>query len=238
MSKFPSEYFSVMDAGRELSDADSIFFADLLKRFAKSPAVLDYGCGGGWLTFELAKLGYRATGFDHSDDAIQHARRISPKAPAICFETNIERVAPLDTRPFDVIVLWNTTLGIESTDDALGMLQDSYRLLDHGGLLVADIPNIFRILPQYQKYELHQNEQIRILDKNTYCATSGCMRKIRSIDQVGTQTIEMDYRIRLFSPTEILELVKSVGFRNVVLKGHDWSDFELDTLRLRVMASK
>ena len=58
----------------------------------RDPAILDLGCGTGWFTAELSRLG-RATGLDLSETAINHARATYPNVPFIAanlFEISFE----------------------------------------------------------------------------------------------------------------------------------------------------
>src|SRR5207245_6099173 len=95
-----------------------------------NPGILDFGCGTGWFTAELAHLG-RATGIDLSETAIAHAKATYPYVPFLAanvFET------PFPAEQFDVVV----------SQEVLAHVEDPARYLD----LIAQIlkPNGYLII--------------------------------------------------------------------------------------------
>ena len=82
----------------------------------RDPAILDFGCGTGWFTAELSRVG-RATGIDLSETAITHARAAHPHVPFIA-----ANLFAISFRPeqFDVVV----------SQEVLAHVQDPPKYLD------------------------------------------------------------------------------------------------------------
>jgi len=100
--------------------------------FAPSDAVLDVGCGTGWLVRRLARRlpAGRVTGIDVSDEMIRRARLASSELSNVHFETGTAEVIPAAAESF------NKILSVESAyywpDPAQG-LGECFRVLRAGG---------------------------------------------------------------------------------------------------------
>lgn len=107
-----------------------------LHHFADSNYVLDLGCGDGVLTWLLANSGFRVTGIDLSDEAIQlatfqHQKRNS-KAKLI-----VGNSKKLPDKAFDGIVASDV---IEHTDSPSDFIDEILRLLKPGGKCIITTP--------------------------------------------------------------------------------------------------
>lgn len=77
---------------------DIIF--EMLKE-VKPQKILDYGCGGGWLSKILISRGYNVTGVDLSENLIENAKQNIPKGKFVacdCLDL------PFDDSTFDLII--------------------------------------------------------------------------------------------------------------------------------------
>lgn len=107
----------------------------------KGKAILDYGCGDGWLTSQLKEKGADVKGCDISEKFIEIARE---KYPDIGFEV-IEESAPYSDNEFDVVAI-NIVLHI--TKEYCMVLDEAYRLLKPKGRCMVTIMH-----PLYYKEE-------------------------------------------------------------------------------------
>lgn len=63
--------------------------------------ILDYGCGGGWLTKVLVSHGYNVTAVDLNEVLIENAKKLIPEANFIAADcTNL----PLEDNSFDLVI--------------------------------------------------------------------------------------------------------------------------------------
>jgi 2-polyprenyl-3-methyl-5-hydroxy-6-metoxy-1,4-benzoquinol methylase len=99
-----------------------------------APKILDYGCGTGWFTAELATIG-SAVGVDLSEQAIAEARRRHPQTAFLAanlFELD------LPERDFDVVVSQEVIAHVVDPRAYLGRIS---RMLKPGGYLVLTTAN-------------------------------------------------------------------------------------------------
>lgn len=100
----------------------------------ESPKILDLGCGKGWFTSMLAKVG-PTVGIDISDAAISRAKVCYQDATFICgdvFNTS------LAGHPFCIVVSMEV---IEHVEDQVGYLRVAFDNLDKNGYLILTTPN-------------------------------------------------------------------------------------------------
>jgi len=106
---------------------------DQIEKRIKKGSLLDVGCGWGFLLSEAQKRGWSALGIDLSYSAVASCRRQGLKVKQGTLKT-----AKLPSRNFTVITSFQT---IEHVTNPLVHLQEIYRLLKPGGLLVMTTPN-------------------------------------------------------------------------------------------------
>lgn len=106
---------------------------------SENARVLDVGCGPGWTSTFLARMGYTVTGFDLAPDMITLAER---RAHREGVETQCTfRVADSEAfdfpAEFDAVVVYDTLHHTQRED---AVLQNCYRALKPGGKLVLAEP--------------------------------------------------------------------------------------------------
>jgi 2-polyprenyl-3-methyl-5-hydroxy-6-metoxy-1,4-benzoquinol methylase len=100
------------------------------------PRILDMGCGTGWFTEELAKIG-EATGVELSEAAVSLARSRYPHAT---FTAGNVLEMSLPAAHFDVVVSLEVIAHVEDQD---AYLEQAARALKPGGYLVITTVNKF-----------------------------------------------------------------------------------------------
>jgi 2-polyprenyl-3-methyl-5-hydroxy-6-metoxy-1,4-benzoquinol methylase len=97
--------------------------------------LLDFGCGGGAFLALMHRRGWRVTGLDMSEAAVQRVRAdLGLRAL-----TGSLPHPELPERSFDVITMWHA---LEHVHNPLEVLRTARRLLAPGGRLVVEVPNI------------------------------------------------------------------------------------------------
>ncbi len=101
--------------------------------------VLEVGCGGGILTEEIAKMGYKTTGIDPSGlsllTAAQHARLNDLN---IKYENAYGEDLPFPSEMFDVVICCDV---LEHVRDLPGVISEISRVMRHGGIFIYDTFN-------------------------------------------------------------------------------------------------
>lgn len=105
--------------------------------FPLNARILDVGCGMGREAFNLYDMGYNLTGIDISEKAIKEAKKSAYESNRnITFLLTNGMDLPFDDSSFDVIVIWNQTLGIiYSENNQIAFLKECKRVLKKDGII-------------------------------------------------------------------------------------------------------
>ncbi|HEX6981153.1 MAG TPA: class I SAM-dependent methyltransferase [Balneolaceae bacterium] len=117
----------------------------------KRSKVLDLGCGRGRHSINLYKKGYKVTGIDLSEQAIETAREKAANQGLddLTFEVRDMRNPLSET--FDAIVNLFTTFGYFRSDEENASVFDSVRkMLKPGGIFVLDFLNAEKVRNSFQ----------------------------------------------------------------------------------------
>jgi SAM-dependent methyltransferase/glycosyltransferase involved in cell wall biosynthesis len=103
--------------------------------------ILDVGCGSGWLSEYLARLGYDVTGIDISPDLIEMARERLRRVPFAVdhetplryrFQTHDIETGPLPGETFDAVICYDT---LHHFEDEHATMRHLAKMLGNGGFL-------------------------------------------------------------------------------------------------------
>ena len=105
--------------------------------FPAGARILDIGCGAGREAFALHAMGFRVTGVDISETAIEAARGMAAaQGIGMDFLVTDGTALPFEDSAFDVIVLWAQTFGLfHGEEKQQEILAQCGRVLEPGGLL-------------------------------------------------------------------------------------------------------
>ena len=125
-----NQAFYVHRLGELVSLLNSYLASDNLR-------VLDAGCGKGWLTNELSRLGHRVVGIDSSKTAIDICRK---HRAGSFFQAQLAEF--WDIRGFDVAISMDVLFHVLRDSDWRRALLGAARNVRYGGLLVlTDVPD-------------------------------------------------------------------------------------------------
>lgn len=101
--------------------------------------VLDIGCGGGFLSEDFARIGFRVTGIDPAEESIAAARRHAGEAALdIEYRTGCGENLPFPDGHFEIVLCCDVLEHVEDVDRVLGEVA---RVLRPGGLFFYDTLN-------------------------------------------------------------------------------------------------
>ncbi len=95
-----------------------------------SAKVLDMGCGAGFLTHDLAKLGHEVVGIDLSEDSLRIAKKIDETGRIHYLQADVTAV-PFSDHSFDAVCAMDL---LEHVENPVAVIQEAARLLKPGGL--------------------------------------------------------------------------------------------------------
>ncbi|WP_202081185.1 class I SAM-dependent methyltransferase [Caldalkalibacillus salinus] len=131
---FASGYSEVGDIHREVFLNPTLL--DLLDS-VHGKRVLDAGCGEGYLSRMLSKLGASVLGIDYSNKMLEIAKDRTPKSLDIRYEHgNLEDLSFLEDQSFDLIV---SNMVIQDLSEYDRAINEMYRLLVDGGWFIFSI---------------------------------------------------------------------------------------------------
>jgi len=94
--------------------------------------VLDIGCGGGFLTFDLKREGWKCTGLDVSDEVLDVGRKRDPQQEIEWVVGRAEQL-PFTEGTFDVVCMMDV---LEHISEPKSALREATRVLAPGGTLI------------------------------------------------------------------------------------------------------
>lgn len=170
-----------------------------LLELPRGARVLDVPCGFGRFSRPLHEAGLQVTGVDISDDQIRRARR-DHAGP----DYHVGDMREPPPGPYDAVLNLFSSFGyFTSTDDDVRCLQAWYDALRPGGQLVLEMMHRDRMAWSFDpEGEPYSDIETGSTDWATGVRTS--------VVRIGDETRE--FRLRLYTATELLAMVEGVGF--------------------------
>ena len=120
--------------GTGMHETTQLCIRQIRKHVTPETKILDVGCGAGFFSILLAKLGHEVTGIDLTPDMIIHSRELAKEENASCtFEVMDAENPDFPDGTFDVIVSRNLTWTLP---DAARAYKEWIRVLKTGGILI------------------------------------------------------------------------------------------------------
>lgn len=116
----------------------------------KGSTVADIGCGEGWLTREMEKLGWKATGLDATVDLIKDARQRSDQIFEVFTFEDIIKGEKIPNAPFDAAV-FNFCLYVKN--GLIELLSNTLKQLSPKGSLVIQTLHPYFLLQNNLPYK-------------------------------------------------------------------------------------
>jgi SAM-dependent methyltransferase len=204
--------------------------------------VLDLCCGQGRHAVELAKRGFRVTGFDLSEYLLGLARDCADEAEVACeFVRGDMREIPWDSE-FDAVVNLYTAFGyLESDEEDERVLHAVRRALRPGGLFLSDQPSRERTsswLGNGRK-DWWEGDGHIVLDEEEWDVRTSRITMTRTIIAPNGARRQTGFVLRLYSHSEWLAMFRRVGLEWVRSYGnYDGSDYAHDSRGLIIIARR
>lgn len=144
-----------------------VFEEFLASELVPSPSgALDMGCGGGETVIRLAREGWKVTGVDFSETAIEMARINADKAgiDADFIVADLTKPLPVESGAFSLVVDHAALHCLIEREHRMAFLANAYRALRKGGIIFSKNNSA----EGYVDYEVHQiDSKTRIASNHT-----------------------------------------------------------------------
>ncbi len=189
--------------------------------YDKAKKILDIGCGTGRHSIELAKRGYKVTGFDLSESLLNKAIRIAKDNK---LEINFIKK---DARDFNFNCQYD--LAIMICEGAFPLMETdemNYKILknihsslkDNGKLIFTTLNGLFPLFHSVKDF-LEKNQGEGESQENTFdLMTFRDYSIYETIDDLGNKKI-LNCNERYYVPSEISWLLKSLGLKKTEIFG-------------------
>jgi len=208
-----------------------------LKRKAK---LLDLCCGYGRHSIEFAQRGFEVTGYDLSDSFIEKAKKDSSELGLkIEFVRGDMRKLPFDHQ-FDAVVNIFTSFGFfDKESDDMKVTKGVSRALKKGGLFLLDLKNREYLIRNFQRRRWTQKEDFVWLEDSFFDLFTSRWETTRTLLFGNGRKKEYSFSLRMYTFTEILNLLKKSGFiLEAVYGDFDFREYSLDSPRMILISRK
>ena len=207
-------------------------------------AILDLCCGQGRHSIALAKTGLEVTGVDLSSEMLDLARsNATASGVSLSFRQADMRFLPQEfTSRFDAIINMFSSFGyLESESDDQLVLNEAARVLKPDGKLLMDLLNREWVIINNEPYEwrIHDDGTIILEHRELDLEASINHLTYTEVAPDGTRTAVSELHMRLYTLTEMIEMLKSAGLRlERVYGGFRGEGYGVNTRRMIIVASK
>ncbi len=226
------------------SDAETAQVVQLLG-MERPMRVLDLACGFGRIANRLALLGHRVTGVEYHPgfldiaraEAQQYRMRIAHQGGRVEYLQGDMRSIDYDAQ-FDRAVMLFNSFGYFPDEENRLVLQNLARALKPGGLLGFDIASRDGVLNDFHPHYVTEKDDSLLINRFSFDVNTGRLRNDRIVIRGGQRT-DKPFSIRLYSVTEMRDLLAQTGFTlETVCAEWDASPLQMDSSSMVVVARK
>lgn len=212
----------------------------------KDTAILDLCGGQGRHSLELARRGFRdLTVLDFSKYLLDVGRRRAEQEDLnVKFVFGDARKTALPSESFNYIIIMASSFGYFPDEvENQRILDETYRLLVSGGVLLMDLPNKEYVLNNYKPSSSHQVNSDLTASRERRLGKDIIYSKETVISKSKGLIRERTYCTRLYSPEKIKKLLKKTGFFSVSVQNNFMNrsageDYGCMTNRMVVLTKK
>lgn len=198
--------------------------------------VCDLMCGNGRHAIGLNSLGYAITAIDARFDIIENIKNNICRSDLEWLSADVYESLPFFQ--YDAITILTSSLGYYGKNNDKALLSSCYDRLCGGGKLILDLPNGDEIIRNFVKKDWIKVQNVYYLFQYVLVEQTK-YTKMTVVDGINRREYSM--KMYLYKVNEMVELLKSVGFRKIVLYGDFCFKSIQDTQgkkRIQIVATK
>ncbi len=199
-----------------------------LLRLKPGARLLDLCCGDGRHAVALQRRGFRVTGLDASRPLLAGARKKSEATSAYPALVQADaRQLPLRAHNFDAALLLFNSIGYGTDGDCLAMLRSAREAAPQLILECAHRDEQVRRSAPGVSRDWLEHRGVRVLTERWIDPVEGVAH---AVFRFGTPERVKEFRHRLYSATEVVQLLRAAGFERIECHGgYDRRPFGLDS---------
>ncbi len=226
--------------GDELTDARSeaeVSWVSKLLEIDRPMRILDLACGFGRHALRLAALGHTVTGVDYTPGFLALARQKAAELGVqIDFRQGDMRQVSF-VEQFDRVVLLFTSFGYFEDSENEQVVRNMARALVPGGWLMLDVPNRDTVLKDLPPADVIEKDGGLLINRFSFDPLTGRFHNRRIVIRDGLRK-DKPFSIRLYSATEMRDLLNQAGLVAHKLLGEDDQPLSARSRRMVVIAQK
>jgi SAM-dependent methyltransferase len=229
----------LLNSERKLLAVQEVEQIVTLLKLQPGAKICDLCCGPGRHSLELARLGYDVTGVDRTGLFIEQAKtKANERGLNIRFVQDDMRNF-CEPNVFDAVINIFTSFGyFEEAADDKKVLENVYKSLKEDGKFLVDIVGKEVLARIFQDKRWYEEEGTIILEEAKLSEDWSSIENRWIIIKDNKQD-EFRFALRLYSATQLSELLKSCGFGKVEIHGDlSGSPYDQTAKRLVVVAHK
>jgi len=198
-------------------------------------SILDLACGHGRIAIPLAQRGFRVTGLDLSETLLGQARAIADRAGVqVTWHRGDMREISWN-ESFDAVINIFSSFGYFADEaDNRRVLEGVARALRPGGRFLIDVMNRdWRVRQDMERHWFEAGDLVVLADPWFDPVAGRTGETWRWLEGGQWQSLEFD--TRLYTATELRELVRAAGLRWLAVYG-GWRGEEFDPRARRIIA--
>ena len=199
--------------------------------------VLDLACGHGRIANPLAVRGCQVTGLDATPLFLDRARRdAADRGVAVTYIEGDMRDLPWTGR-FDRVINWFTAFGYFDDAGNRRVLTEVARALKPGGRFALEMNNRDWILRHLQPASVDERDGNLVAERRQFDPLTGRMVAERTVVRDG-RVRRVPFFVRMFTFTELRDLLLGSGFASVQGYGEDGGPLALESRRMITVARR
>lgn len=238
--KFFDEYYPEVYANMEVltsKETDGILKILGLKTRKK---ILDLCCGYGRHSLELARRGFRVTGYDLSSHFLEKAREEAGSLKLrVKFIRGDMRKLPFKSE-FDAVINMFTSFGFfPREEEDLEVLKGVNKALKEKGTFLLDTVNREFILKSFQRRRWIPKTGFLMLEDSEFDPFTSRLESTRTLIFENQPRREYFFSLRLYTLTEMISRLKKAGFvTEMVFGDFDLNQYSTERPRMIILARK
>ena len=181
--------------------------------------ILDAPGGFGRHSIPLARAGYPVTSVDRAAVPLAKGREWAGEGPAPEFVQADFRELPFEDESFDAVLNLFTSIGYRGEDEDRRMLAEFLRVLRPAAALIVETLDRDRLMHVFQARGWDPlGEDAMLVEERRFDFVAGEVETDHILVEGGTQR-KITFRLRVYTATELVRLLRDVGYVDVAAFG-------------------